>query len=115
MNPKEKNEAGVGAAAVCGDNIRTTTLPNRVSIYTAEMYAIKLAFDIAEDIDEERMLICSDSRSALNRLEVLREDGHIMRQFQHYVYTRKQYGFQIVLLDTGTRKNKGERKSRRSS
>ena len=67
-----KNEAGVEAAAVCGDNIRTPTLPNPASIYTAEMYAFKLAFDIAEDIEEERILICLDSRSALNRLEVLR-------------------------------------------
>ena len=86
-----KDDAGVGAAAVCGDNIRTTTLPNHASIYTAEMCAIKLAFDIAEDIDEERILICSDSRSALSRLEVLREDGHIIRQFQHCVYTQAKW------------------------
>ena len=86
-----KNEAGAGAAAVCGDNIQTTTLPNHASIYTTEMHAIKLAIDIAEDIDEERILICSDSRSALNRLEMLREDGHIIRQFQHCLYTQAKW------------------------
>ena len=84
-----KNEAGVGAAAVCGKEIRTGTLPNQVSIYTAEIYAIKLAFDIIEDTEEGRILICSDSQSALRRLKTYKEDDHIIRQFQHYVYARK--------------------------
>lgn len=45
-----KSEAGVGAAAVVEAETRTASLPAAASVFTTELHAIRMAFNIIKEI-----------------------------------------------------------------
>jgi len=60
-----KNENSVGAGVVMGDMTQKIGLPKDASVFTAELTAIKKAFDLIYLSRKHRFIIYSDSLSAL--------------------------------------------------
>ena len=59
----------VAAAAVYNDNELTSRLPDKCSIFSAELRAIDLALDHIENSEHQHFIIFSDSLSSLQALE----------------------------------------------
>ena len=59
----------VGSATICGTTTKTVRLPNGVSIFTAELYAITMALNIIYCKKESKFIIFSDSMSSLQTLK----------------------------------------------
>ncbi len=57
------------SAAVLGDEAFTVRLPDKSSIFTAEMYALLIAFQQIEKSSKKHFIIFSDSKSALQALQ----------------------------------------------
>ena len=58
------------AAAATSDGLRAQVrLPGNASIFTAELQALKMAFNIVKNCDEDRFIIFSDSLSSLQALD----------------------------------------------
>ena len=55
----------VGSATICGTTTKTVRLPNGVSIFRAELYAITMALNIIYHRKENYFIIFSDSMSSL--------------------------------------------------
>ena len=53
----------VGSATICGTTTKTVRLPNGVSIFRAEQYAITMALNIIYRRKENKFIIFSDSYS----------------------------------------------------
>ena len=58
----------VAAAAVYGTKVKKCGLPNKSSIFSAEVKGIDLALDLVEQSDSSRFIIFSDSLSSLQAL-----------------------------------------------
>ena len=65
-----KSEAGVGAAAVCGQTVKMTSLPMETSIFSSEVNAINIALDMLSEKAEKNFVIFSDSLSVVKSLHV---------------------------------------------
>ena len=63
-----KDGNSVAAAAVYGTKVKKCRLPNKSSIFSAEVKAIDLALDLVEQSDSTRFIIFSDSLSSLQAL-----------------------------------------------
>ena len=63
-----KDGNSVAAAAVYGTKVKKCHLPNKSSIFSAEVKAIDLALDLIEQSDSTRFIIFSDSLSSLQAL-----------------------------------------------
>jgi kelch-like protein 2/3 len=63
---KDKN--AVSSAAVCGKRTDTLRLSASASVFTAEAYAICLALQLVETLDDRRFIIFSDSLSCLQSI-----------------------------------------------
>ena len=63
-----KIEETVAAAAVCGRHQSDARLPDRSSIFSAELTAINLAFDIIRSSQETNFIIFTDSLSSLQAI-----------------------------------------------
>jgi ribonuclease HI len=60
-------------------NYRNERIPDISSIFTAELTAIYMAVKIARDSDNEKFVICSDSKSALQALENKRVETPLVK------------------------------------
>jgi len=58
----------VAAAVVRGNVTKTTRLPNKASIFRAELYAISLALSLIRRSKEKHFIIFSDSMSSLEAI-----------------------------------------------
>jgi len=59
----------VGSATICGTTTKTVRLPNGVSIFRAELYAISMALNIIYRKKESKFIMFSDSMSSLQTLK----------------------------------------------
>ncbi len=57
------------SAAVLGDEAFTLRLPDKLSIFTAEMYALLISFQQLEKSTKKHFIIFSDSKSALQAIQ----------------------------------------------
>jgi ribonuclease HI len=92
-----KYDNRVGAAAVCGETRKTISLPNAASIFTAELHALEMAFQIARNLNEELFVIFSDSLSALITLQNKRTPHPLARILQHQIDNLNQEGKTVKL------------------
>ena len=60
----------VAAAVVHKHNCKSVRLPNSISIFRAELYALVLAIDVVRRSREQNFIIVSDSKSSLEAIEV---------------------------------------------
>lgn len=87
-----KTEEGVGAAAVCRQDVSSQSLPNEASIYTAETYAIQLALAIIQERIEEKYVTMSDSSSVLCSIGNYAQRHPIIRKIQHKIAALRDVG-----------------------
>ena len=59
-----KCDGGVDAATVCGNIVRTASLPNIASIFSAELHAICLAVNIIREVTQDKYVMYTDSMSS---------------------------------------------------
>ena len=64
-----KTENRVAAAATSDGLSAQVRLPGNASIFTAELQALKMAFNIVKNCDEDRFIIFCDSLSSLQALD----------------------------------------------
>ena len=64
-----KTEKRVAAAATSNNLSAQVRLPGNASIFTAELQALKMAFNIVKNCDEDRFIIFCDSLSSLQALD----------------------------------------------
>ena len=64
-----KTENRVAAAATSDGLSAQVRLPGNASIFTAELQALKMAFNIVKNCEEDRFIIFSDSLSSLQALD----------------------------------------------
>ena len=82
----------MGAAAVCGNIVRTASLPNIASIFSAELHAICLAVNIIREVTQDKYVIYTDSMDSLQSIE--------QRECTHPVVKKIQYDC-LGLLESG--------------
>ena len=64
-----KTENKVAAAATCNNLSAQVRLPGNASIFTAELQALKMAFNIVKNCDVDLFIIFTDSLSSLQALD----------------------------------------------
>ena len=92
---------GVGAAAIYGNIQRLATLPSAASIYTAELYALRLACNIIReqrDEDASNYLICTDSLSAVMNISHIENSNPTMSRLQILFHELAVSNFNISIL-----------------
>jgi len=95
-----KTEDGVGAAAVLGGVTRRSSLPPVASIYTAELYALKLAVQIIEERPAAEYVICTDSLSSVQSVSSRKTKEHLVQRLQEQLHTQITRGCSITILWT---------------
>ena len=81
-----KSVDGVGSAAVCGETVRTASLPKNASIFSAELHAIHLVLLIIRDHQEQRFVIFTDLLSSLHAIENEYTPNTVCRRLQHEMH-----------------------------
>jgi len=69
----------VACAVICGNQIKSMRLPDKSSVYTAELSAIRLALELIRRLKEKSFVIYSDSLSSLQAIQ-----SFDIITFQHY-------------------------------
>ena len=59
----------VACAVICGNQIKSMRLPDKSSVYTAELSAIRLALELIRRLKEKSFVIYSDSLSSLQAIQ----------------------------------------------
>jgi len=68
----------VASAVVARNSLETVRLPNKASIFRAELYAITLAMDLIRRSEDTKFLIFSDSVSSLEDLNGFKVEFHLV-------------------------------------
>jgi len=73
-----KNSDRVASAAVARNSAKTVWLPNKASIFRAELYAVDLAMDLIRHSENTKFVIFSDSVSSLAALKGFRTELNLV-------------------------------------
>jgi len=77
----------VASAAVARNFTKTVRLPDRASIFTAELYAITLAMDFIRHSKDTKFIVFSDSKSSLEALNGFKiELDVVLKIIKDYTY-----------------------------
>ena len=80
-----------------GDVIRRVFLPSAASLSTAELTAICLALDIAENTTHSQYVIATDSLSSVTSIESKSETNHLVLRIKQKFHKRISNGKEIVV------------------
>jgi len=64
-----KTGESVACAVICGNQIKSMRLPDKSSMYTAELSAIRMALELIRRLKEKSFVIYSDSLSSLQAIQ----------------------------------------------
>jgi len=87
----------VGSAAICDTTTKTVRLPNGVSIFRAELYAITMALNIIYRKKENNFIIFSDSMSSLQAVKSFRLELDLVYQIIKDYFHLTESGKRIVI------------------
>ena len=76
-----KSGENVGAAAVYQDRVHSVRIPDKASIFTAEIRALQLALTIIKISNRRKFIICMDSLSVMQSLCSMLETNPLITQF----------------------------------
>ena len=93
-----KTAAGVGAAAIWEGVVKRDTLPRQATIFTAELYGIRLAINIVRDNKNQDFIIAPDSKSVVKSLTDLESKNSMTRQLQHELWEIGRGGQRVVII-----------------
>ena len=92
-----KDGEQVASAAVIGDHVVQSRLPDKCSIFTAELKAIQMALEYIRSSRKTKFVIFSDSKSVLQALHNLKTENALIlltiTEHQHLVSTGKSIVF----------------------
>ena len=89
----------VGSATICGTTQKTVRLPNGVSIFRAELYAITMALNIIYRRKENKFIIFSDSMSSLQPVKSFRLELDLVYQIiKEYSHLTESGGCRVAQL-----------------
>ena len=88
----------MGAAAVSVRRNRKLLLPGIASIYTAELHAMKCAVEIGEEVGASKILICSNSLSALKSLRSIQPRNELVGKIQQNIHRSIEAGRSVKFL-----------------
>ena len=93
-----KSTQNVGYAIITNEEIIQKKLPNFVSIYSAELLAIKNAFTyILNKNTPNNTVIFTDSQSSINALKNMSSKSTLIKEIQEIYHQTKNKNIQIVL------------------
>ncbi len=93
-----KTANGVGCSYILGPSNIGIPLPGCCSIYTAELYAIKLALEAVSERTDRRILLLSDSLSSLQAIQSMSCDNVLIWQILCLMYRIQQSGKMLSFL-----------------
>ena len=96
-----KSREGVGSAAVLlGEANKKVSMPDITSILTAETYAVKLAIELIHSKRNvtQKLLICSDSLGAIQRLTDRTQQEELTRRVQGLIHEELSSNREVVLM-----------------
>jgi len=76
-----KVEDKVAAAVVHKHNCKSVRLPNNISIFRAELYALVLAIEVVRRSREQNFIIFSDSKSSLEAINNFQIEVDLVQKF----------------------------------
>ena len=88
----------VGAAMVTRVNKRTVCLPGVATVLSAELHAISLACQYAEERGKGKYLVCSDSLSSIRAIQQTDTRNILVGRIQEKIHWLMERGREIVLL-----------------
>ena len=100
-----KRSAGVGAAVMWNSGEMSASLPREASVFSSEVHAISMAVRKAGELDGNKFVIMSDSRSALGSLDNIRKRHPICRALQHEIHKLKEVTFCWIPSHVGIENN----------
>ena len=71
----------VAAAVVHKHNCKSVRLPNNISIFRAELYALVLAIEVVRRLKEQNFIIFSDSKSSLEAINNFQIEVDLVQKF----------------------------------
>ena len=92
-----KSKDGVGFAVISTTFQIKSSLPNNASIYTAELMAIKSALIKVIRLNLRKVVLYSDSLSAIEGINSFRFKNSIVLEIQAIIHQLKQKNIQIIL------------------
>ena len=92
-----KSQMGVGFAAVSSSQNILLSLPNRASVFTAELCAIWSATKIIKGMPSQKFVIYTDSRSAIEALQNYNSKNYLVQQIKYIFHKLKETGKNIEL------------------
>ena len=93
-----KSTKGLGAADVSVRRNRKLSRAGIASLYTAEVHAIRWAVEIGKEVGASRILICSDSLSALKSLWSIQPRNEMVDKIQQNVHRSIEAGRSVNFL-----------------
>uniref|UniRef100_A0A3Q3AL86 Reverse transcriptase domain-containing protein n=1 Tax=Kryptolebias marmoratus TaxID=37003 RepID=A0A3Q3AL86_KRYMA len=92
----------VGVAFVIPDlNImKNKRINDKLTVYTGELMAILMALEWVEESREEKVVICSDSSSAIISIQEAQSESRqdIIMEIMHVIFRVKNYGSEVRLI-----------------
>nr|CAH7742070.1 unnamed protein product [Callosobruchus chinensis] len=93
-----KTSDGVGSAFSCNNNCYSWTLPPIASVFTAELYAIWQSLKFAERQDHTKILICTDSLSAIHSICKLHNRDSLVNMIKSSAHWLQQNQKEIIFV-----------------
>jgi len=100
---ESKNGIRTAAAVVAPNSVKTVRLPDKASIFTAEIHALDMALDIIRRTKSKDYMVFSDSLSSLQAIESCKVKNllilKILKDHSQLINSAKS----IILLDSQPR------------
>ena len=92
-----KTSQGVGFAAVSSNKTYAFSLPKEASVFTAELMAILYALKLAEELESNKFVVYSDSRSAIEALRSYSHSNQLVKQIKVFFNNLYAKGIDVQL------------------
>lgn len=100
-----KNERSIGCAVHHSNNTIKTRLPNTCSVYTGELYAIKMALEQILVGKVAKSVICTDSLSSIMAIRNMYPKNILVKQIRDQITELQQQNWQTTLIYTPSHVN----------
>ena len=92
-----KSSRGVGFAAICSEFRKSSSLPIITSVYTAELLAIKTALNSILKLHKNKIIVYSDSLSAIDALKSYLPKHPIVLEIQVLLHKLKTKNISVTI------------------
>lgn len=93
-----KDTRGVGSAVILYDQTHKYHLSDHCSIFTAELYAIHQAFNLAAETEYNKITICTDSLSSIRAIDSLYNFNPLVTEIHETNHHLTNMGKKVTLM-----------------